>query len=100
MPRTKQKKWLVRVPITLHLCAEVTAQNKNAAIQVANLKCSEVEGRFTGYRPRLDRPIFAVPVTEDNETDQLVWWDPDDFDACEIFLTDKTEVSSINETDE
>lgn len=93
MPQTKQKKWLVRVPITLHLCAEVTAQNKNAAMQVANLKCSEVEGQFIGYRSRIDRPTLAVPVTDSE--DQNVWWDPDDFDACEIFLNDKTEVSPL-----
>ena len=93
MPK-KKTRWIVKVPVTLHLCAEVQAPNKKAAIEAANCMCSEVEARYEGYRARLDRPSFAVPVTDDEEN---TWWDPDSFDQAEVFLTGKTTVEPLKD---
>ena len=83
----KKRKWIVKVPITLTLCAEVTAPNKAAAIEAANCKCSEIMPQYVGYRSRIDRPTIASLLAD--EDDQTVWWDPYSIDICEIFLTDK-----------
>lgn len=88
-----KRKWLVKVPVTIVACAEVTAPNAKAAVVAANEMCSEICPMYMGGSDPISRPSL-VGLSSDAD-DNSVWWDPDALDQCEIFLNGKAEALQI-----
>lgn len=88
---SKRRKYIVTVPVTVKVCVEVEAPNKEAAIIAANETCEEVIPLYTGNEPRLDRPRMLGFNCDEN-----TWFDQDALDY-EIFLSDKAEAEQVKE---
>lgn len=89
-----KRKWLVKVPVTIVACAEVTAPNSEAAIIAANEICNEICAMYNGGHDPIDRPSLVGLGTE--VCDASVFWDQDSLDQCEIFLNSKAEAIQID----
>ena len=79
-----KRKWIVTVPVTLEVCVEVTAPNKDAAVEAANEVANDLMPLYDGGRYELSRPSM-VGINYDGD-DSGAWWDPDSLDQADIFL--------------
>lgn len=81
-----KRKWIVKVPITLEVCVQVTAPNKQAAIEAANEAANDLVPLYDGSRYELSRPSM-VGINYDGD-DCGAWFDDNSLDQADLFLKD------------
>lgn len=94
----QSKEWIVKVPVTLVVCTQVSAHSKSAAIIAANEKANGLVAYYNGGESDMGRPPLVG--FEDNGEDEKTWWDQDSLDATDIFLSDKAVAEPADEVED
>lgn len=84
----KEKRWIVRAPITVVVCAEVAAKNEAQAIEKAGEQWNSLSQLCHGCDFDYERPTLIGTTYKPN-----CWFDPDYADIQDFFYTKAAFVS-------
>lgn len=76
-------KFIVKTPVTITVCVEVSAKGKKEAIRKADEAMSEISAMFSGCGDDLSRPSMAG-------VEEGAWFE--DLDQNSIFLSAETRI--------